>query len=172
LEFARGRDVLLIAGGLGLAPLRPAIHALLANRQHFGRLILVYGSRQPIDLLYSREFDDWIRQGLEMIVTVDRADASWCGRVGVVPALLKRLSFDVRRTAALLCGPEIMMRFAAHELLAHGLAPNELYLSIERNMQCGVGLCGRCQLGPFFVCKDGPVFSYDRICRFFLQEHF
>ena len=172
LDQVRGKDVLLIAGGLGLAPLRPAVQALLARREQFGRIMLLYGTRHPVDLLYQRDYPHWTQQGLEMLVTVDRADETWRGTVGVVPALLNRLSFDPARTAVFTCGPEIMMRFTARELIARGLSPAQLFISIERNMQCGVGLCGRCQLGPFFVCKDGPVFAYNRIDRFFNQEHF
>jgi NAD(P)H-flavin reductase len=172
LALARGRDVLVVAGGLGLAPLRPVVRALLAQRGEYGRLVLLYGSRQPADLLYRREYADWQRQGLEVLVTVDRADETWSGRVGVVPALLGRVSFDPARTVAFTCGPEVMMRFAVSELLARRLSPERVFLSIERNMQCGVGLCGRCQLGPYFVCKDGPVFASQRISRFIRQEHF
>jgi NAD(P)H-flavin reductase len=172
LEQARGQDVLVVAGGLGLAPLRPLIRALLARRREFGRLLLLYGSRQPADLLYQREHAAWQQQGLEMRVTVDCADAAWGGRVGVVPALLGRVSFDPARTIAFTCGPEIMMRFTVYELLSRRLPPERIYLSVERNMQCGVGLCGRCQIGPYFVCKDGPVFSFQRLGRFVQQEHF
>jgi NAD(P)H-flavin reductase len=172
LDKARGQDVLLVAGGLGLAPLRPVIRSLLARRKEYGRLLLLYGARSPVDLLYQREYADWERQGLEMLVTVDRADETWAGRVGVVPALLGRISFQPERTLAFTCGPPIMMRFAALELMARLLPAERIFLSIERNVQCGVGLCGRCQLGPYFVCKDGPVFAYNRIGRFFRQEYF
>ena len=172
LEQARGQDILVVAGGLGLAPLRPVIRMLLARRSEYGRLLLLYGARQPVDLLYHREYAGWEQQGLAMLVTVDRADATWTGRVGVVPTLLGRIDFDPTRTIAFICGPEIMMRFTVYELLARRLAPGRVFLSIERNMQCGVGLCGRCQLGPYFVCKDGPVFAFNRIGRFVNQEHF
>jgi NAD(P)H-flavin reductase len=172
LEQARGQDVLIVAGGLGLAPLRPVIQTLLARRSQYRRLLLLYGSRQPMDLLYQREYAGWVQQGLELMVTVDRADQSWNGRVGVVPALLSRVSFDPTQTIAFTCGPEVMIRFTVYELLARRLSPERIYLSIERNMQCGVGLCGRCQLGPYFVCKDGPVFAFNRIGRFIRPEHF
>lgn len=171
LEQARGQDILVVAGGLGLAPLRPVIHTVLARRSEYGRLMLLYGSRQPSDLLYHREYAGWIRQGLEMLVTVDSADDTWSGHVGVVPPLLRHIGFDPTRTTVFTCGPEVMMRFTVYELLAHRLAPERIFLSIERNMQCGVGLCGRCQLGPFFVCKDGPVFAFNRIGHFLRQAH-
>ena len=172
LEQARGRDVIVVAGGLGLAPLRPVIHALLDRRDEYGRVVLLYGARQPADLLYRREYDGWVRRGLEMLVTVDRADETWTGRVGVVPALMGRVGFDPARTIAFTCGPEVMMHFTVRELLARGLPPERIFLSLERNMECGVGLCGRCQLGPFFLCKDGPVFAYDRVCRFLGHKNF
>lgn len=172
LGQARGQDVVIVGGGLGLAPLRPAITMLLANRAQYGRLILLYGARHPSDLLYSREYDQWRAQGLEVLVTVDHADSDWTGRVGVVPQLLKGLKFDFGRTLVFTCGPGVMMHFTIIELLAQGLSSERIFLSIERNMQCGVGLCGRCQLGPFFVCKDGPVFAYNKIGHYFKQERF
>ncbi len=172
LDQARSQDVLVVAGGVGLAPLRAVIRTLLARRSEYGRVLLLYGSRQPGELLYQREYAAWVRQGLEMLITVDRADESWSGQVGVVPALLSRVSFDPARTIAFSCGPEIMMRFTVAELLARRLSPARIFLSIERNMQCGVGLCGRCQLGPYFVCKDGPVFAYNRLASFIREEYF
>jgi NAD(P)H-flavin reductase len=172
LDHARGQDVLVVAGGLGLAPLRPVIRTVLARRSEYGRLLLLYGSRRPVDLLYQREYAGWVQQGLEMLVTVNSADDTWGGRVGVVPQLLSGVNFDPARTIAFTCGPEVMMRFTVYELLARRLSPERIFLSIERNMQCGVGLCGRCQLGPYFACKDGPVFAFDRIGRFMRHEHF
>jgi NAD(P)H-flavin reductase len=167
-----GRDVLLVAGGLGLAPLRPLVQALLTQRTRYGRLILVYGARQPADLLYQREYPDWQRRGMEVLVTVDRADPSWRGRVGVVPILLQKLGFDPERTVMLTCGPEIMMRFSISEARTDRIGEQDIHLSLERNMHCAVGLCGHCQLGPDFVCKDGPVFSFPDIARFLHQKNF
>jgi NAD(P)H-flavin reductase len=167
---ARGRDVLVVAGGLGLAPLRPAVTTLLANREEYGRLTLVYGARTPADLLFRAEYPDWERRGMTVMVTVDRTDAAWLGDVGVVPLLLRRLRLDSERTVVLTCGPEIMMRFSIAQVWGEGIAGRDVYVSLERNMQCAVGLCGHCQLGPEFLCKDGPVFSYARVARFFHQE--
>jgi NAD(P)H-flavin reductase len=172
LEQARGRDVLVVAGGLGLAPLKLVVKALLDDPARYGRRILLYGAREPADLLYHAEYAEWERRGLEVLVTVDRADASWTGRVGVVPMLLRRLAIAPERTTTMTCGPEIMMRYSAAEALASRVAGGDIYLSQERNMHCAVGLCGHCQLGPEFVCKDGPVFAYPRIARFFNQDHF
>jgi NAD(P)H-flavin reductase len=172
LDRALGRDVVVVAGGLGLAPLRLAIKALLARRGDYGRVVLLYGARQPADLLFAAEYDRWQSRGLELRITVDHADATWHGDVGVVPILLRRLRLDPGRTVLLACGPEIMMQFSVAEALADGIAPDDVAVSLERNMQCAVGLCGHCQLGPEFVCKDGPVFAYSRVARFFKQRDF
>jgi NAD(P)H-flavin reductase len=169
---ARGRDVVLVAGGLGLAPLRPAVMSLLAEREQYGRLTLVYGARSPADLLFRAEYEEWVRRGMEVRITVDRGDDDWRGDVGVVPLLLRRLRMDPSRTVVMMCGPEIMMKFSIAEALAGHVDGRDVYVSLERNMQCAVGLCGHCMLGPEFLCKDGPVFSYDRVGRFFHQEHF
>jgi NAD(P)H-flavin reductase len=159
-----GRDVVLVAGGIGLAPLRPAIYTLLRDRRQFGRVNLVYGARSPDTLLYQDQFDDWSQQGLIVHTTVDRSAPGWMGNVGVVTLLLERLrSFDSRNTVLLCCGPEVMMNFTVMTALNRGLTREQIWLSMERNMQCGAGLCGHCQLGPEFICKDGPIFSYDRL---------
>ena len=166
-----GRDVVLVAGGIGLAPLRPALYRLLAQRERFGKLVLLYGTRTPADVLYRRELERWRgRFDLEMHVTVDRAMGGWRGNVGVVTALIAKAPFHAANTAALVCGPEVMMRFTAQELLQRGVAASRLYVSVERNMQCAVGFCGHCQFGPVFICKDGPVFRYDRIEPLFSQR--
>ena len=159
-----GRDVVVVAGGLGLAPLRPAIHALLANRPAYGRLHILYGARTPADLMYTRELERWRgRLDVEVRVTVDVAPPSWKGDVGVVTKLFGRLALDPQRAAALVCGPEVMMRFAAAGLVDSGLDGSSIWLSMERNMQCGAGVCGHCQLGPFLLCRDGPVLPLSRL---------
>ncbi|NHN77757.1 Ni/Fe hydrogenase subunit gamma [Azotobacter chroococcum] len=164
LAEAEGADVLLVAGGLGLAPLRPALYALLARRERYGRVVVMVGSRSPADILYRRELEHWRRRpDLEVLLTVDHADAGWRGHVGVVPALIPHAGLDPAKTLALVCGPEVMMRFTANALLAAGVGAGRIHLSMERNMKCAVGQCGHCQFGPFFVCKDGPVLRYDRI---------
>lgn len=168
---ARGRDVVLVAGGLGLAPLRPALTTLLANREHYGRLILVYGARTPADLLFRGEYADWQQRGMQVLVTVDRGGTGWQGDVGVVPQLLRRASLDPGRTIVMMCGPEIMMRFSIAQALAGHIPEQDLFVTLERNMQCAVGLCGHCQLGPEFLCKDGPVFAYPEVARLLHQEH-
>ena len=164
LEQALGADVLVIAGGLGLAPLRPALYRLLAERQRFGRVVLLYGTRSPADILFRRELESWRRRlDLELEVTVDHASSDWRGNVGVVTTLIPRAAFDPLHSIAMVCGPEVMMRFAIASLRDVGLPDDAIYLSMERNMKCAIGHCGHCQLGPTFICKDGPVFRYDRV---------
>jgi len=165
-ELATGRDLVLVAGGIGLAPLRPVLYAVAARRAEFGRVVLLYGTRSPEDVLYRRELERWREEAdIVVLVTVDRATRSWPGEVGVVTRLVARAPFDAAGAVALVCGPEIMMRFAADALRRRGVAPERVHLSLERNMKCAIGLCGHCQLGPTFVCKDGPVFPYPRVKR-------
>ncbi|MBL8891068.1 MAG: FAD/NAD(P)-binding protein [Planctomycetaceae bacterium] len=164
LEACKQRDVVVMSGGLGLAPLRPMLYALMAKRSEFGRVVLLHGARTPETILYPEELSQWQAQGIEVELTVDRADGEWAGNVGVVPLLLDRLP-DLRpaQTEVVTCGPEIMMHFSAISALKRGIPETSIWLSMERNMQCAAGLCGHCQWGPLFVCKDGPVFRYDRI---------
>jgi len=164
LTEARGADVVIVAGGIGLAPLRPALYQLVAARKYYGRVVLLYGTRTPADILFRRELQQWhSRFDLEIHVTVDRAIGSWRGNVGVVTSLIPRAPFDPHSTLAMVCGPEIMMRFTVQELEKRGVAMPNIYLSMERNMKCAVGFCGHCQFGPTFICKDGPIFRYDRV---------
>jgi NAD(P)H-flavin reductase len=161
VEKARGRDVVVIAGGLGLAPVRPIIYELMENRDAYGKVTLLYGARNPDEILFAEELTQWrARLDFGVEVTVDRANDRWRGHVGVVTALLRGADFDPRNTTAFVCGPEVMMRFGAAGLTDMGVAPGNIWLSMERNMQCGIGLCGHCQLGPVFVCRDGPVFDW------------
>jgi len=164
IDDCRGKDVLLVAGGIGLAPLRPAIYELLANRGDFGELTLLYGARSPDGLLYPDEYDGWRDAGLDVQITVDRSLVSWTGNVGVVTVLLDRLPLPrPTETLLLTCGPEIMMWHTIQAALRRELTPDSVHVSLERNMNCAVGLCGHCQFGPEFLCKDGPVFRYDRV---------
>lgn len=159
-----GRDVLVVAGGLGLAPLRPVIEALALDPMRASRLDLLIGARTPHDLLFTREWRRWdASPHCRVLATVDRATPDWRRHVGVVPALIDLVEPSPGRTTALVCGPEVMIRFTVRKLLAKGLRPADVWVSLERNMRCAVGLCGHCQLGPAFVCKDGPVFRYDRV---------
>jgi NAD(P)H-flavin reductase len=161
---AAGRDVVIVAGGLGLAPLRPALYRLLAERERYGQIVLLYGTRSPSDILFQREIETWRRRlDINIEVTVDHAAQDWHGHVGVVTTLIPRASFDPMHTIALVCGPEVMMRFAIAALRDAGIGDKAIYLSMERNMKCAVGFCGHCQFGSMFVCRDGPVFRYDRV---------
>jgi len=165
---AEGRDLVIVAGGLGLAPLRPAIYHALAHRPAYGNIELIYGARTPQDILYYRELQGWRgRFDLRVHVTVDTAPPEWRGRVGVVTKIISEARFDPPNTVALVCGPGVMMRFTVQELVGRGVEPDNIFVSLERNMQCGQGLCGHCQLGPLFICKDGPVYPFSRVKGWF-----
>lgn len=165
---SEGSDLIIVAGGLGLAPLRPLIYHVLAERERYGRVVVLYGARGPADILYRRELEAWrTRLDVDITVTVDHATADWRGNVGVVPALIPRTPIDPDHAMAMVCGPEIMMRFTIDALQQRGLAMDRIFVSMERNMKCAIGLCGHCQFGPAFVCRDGPVFRFDRIAPFF-----
>ena len=161
IERAVGRDIVVVAGGVGLAPLRPLIRHLVDHRPIYGDVTVVYGARRPDERMF---LDDLAalgaRDDIDLRVTVDRAPNDWSGRVGFVTQHLKGAARAPERTDAFLCGPEVMMRFVADDLVAIGIAPSRIWVSLERNMNCGVGLCGHCQVGPLLVCRDGPVVAY------------
>jgi NAD(P)H-flavin reductase len=172
LERAAGHDVVLVAGGIGLAPLRPAIYQLLGNRSEFGELTLIVGAREPQLLLYPGEYDAWRAAGMNVLTTVDRPDSSWRGSVGVVTSILDRLWMrDPARTMVLTCGPEVMMWYVMRTAVTRGVPAEQLYLSLERNMNCAVALCGHCQFGPYFLCREGPVLSFERVQRLLRIEN-
>lgn len=171
VELVSGYDVVLVAGGIGLAPLRPVLYYLLANRNNYGKVVLLYGTRTPDDILFQNELKKWrSRFDLETHITVDRAAGAWHGNVGVVTTLINKAPFDPLNTMAMVCGPEIMMRFTAMAMQKRGLTDERIYVSMERNMKCGIGLCGHCQMGTEFICKDGPVYSYAKIKDLFLKR--
>jgi NAD(P)H-flavin reductase len=172
LEDAAGKNLIIVAGGIGLAPLRPVILSVLNHRHAYGRVLLLYGARTPADLLYTREFGRWRESGLEVNITVDMGDESWRGKVGVVPQLFYFVRMEHKNTVVLTCGPEIMMRFVIYEALARRIPKDAIYISMERNMKCAVGFCGHCQFGPTFICKQGPVFNFAAIEPFFGKEDF
>jgi NAD(P)H-flavin reductase len=164
LDQANGKDVLIVAGGLGLAPLRPAVYSILTDRARFGRVVILVGCRTPEEVLFGRELERWRgRFDLDVRVTVDRARPEWRGQVGVVTTLLPNALSDPPKTVAFICGPEVMIRFTASDLVARGVAPEAIQISMERNMKCAVGICGHCMFGPEFVCKDGPAFPWSRV---------
>jgi NAD(P)H-flavin reductase len=160
---AEGADVVLAAGGIGLPPLRPVILSLLAQRERYRRIVLLYGGRSPGELLFTDEYGGWSEQGCEVLVTVDSAGPEWLGHVGVVTRLIAPAMLEPQTLVAMSCGPEVMMRFFVAALADRGVDPRRMYVSMERNMQCGIGQCGHCQLGPGLVCRDGPVYRWSEL---------
>jgi len=171
LEQAVGRDVVIVTGGIGLAPLRPLVDAIAAQRARFGAVRLFYGARTPADMLYRTELDRWTRNSeIEVSLSVDRADDRWSGPVGVVTQLFDRATWDGSRAVGFVCGPERMMQATAESLEERGLSDDRIFVTLERHMECGIGLCGHCQMGKLFVCKDGPVFSMAQLGQVFGRE--
>lgn len=159
-----GGDIVIVTGGIGLAPLRPAILEVVSRRADYDRVVLLYGARSPDDILFADDMAAWAAEhDIVVEVTVDYGPPSWTGRVGLVTTLVTRAGFDPLHTLALVCGPEVMMRYAATALMARGVPDTRVRLSMERNMKCGVGLCGHCQLRELVLCVDGPVLGYDRL---------
>lgn len=164
VDRAEGGDVVFVAGGIGLAPLRPAILQLAAARDRYRRVVIVYGARTPEDVLFGEDLRHWEQDlAITVDITVDNGPHDWRGRVGLVTQLIPRAGFDPAHTTAYVCGPEVMMRSAALALRDRGVRADRIRLSMERNMKCGVGLCGHCQLRELFLCVDGPVLGYDRL---------
>jgi len=161
VEKMKGKDILFAAGGLGLAPLRSLINEVLDQRGFFGRVIILYGTKQPSEILFGDELLQWAaREDVEFHMTVDRADGDWTGNVGVITTLFPQITINPRNTVAATCGPPIMYRFVLMELLGKGIPESQIYLSLERRMKCGVGKCGHCQINDLYCCQDGPVFRY------------
>jgi NAD(P)H-flavin reductase len=171
IDRLTGGDVVMVAGGIGLAPLKPMVHWLRHNRQRFRRVVLLFGCRSPDDRLYVDELQQWQSDDvIDVLVTVDNASDGWVGPVGVVTNLLQRIRVSADRTTVMVCGPRILNRVAAWSFLQLHVPPERVYLSLERNMNCGFGQCGHCQMGSKFVCKDGPVFAFSEIAEFFASE--
>ncbi|MFI5380269.1 MAG: FAD/NAD(P)-binding protein [Tepidisphaerales bacterium] len=171
MDKLKGQDVVILGGGIGLAPLRPMIYWLLQHREHCRRVVLLYGCRTPEDRLYVDELQQWADDPtLDVLVTVDNATTGWTGPVGVVTNLLRRVKVNAQRTIVMVCGPRILNRVAAWNFLQLHVPPDQVYVSLERNMNCGFGRCGHCQYGPKFVCKDGPVFCFSEIADIFAKE--
>lgn len=172
LQAVQGMDLVIACGGIGLPPLRGALYSIMRERAKYGKVTLLYGARSPKDLMYPGEYETWQNAGIEVQATVDRGDEAWTGRVGVVPMLFYHFRVDPHKTAVLTCGPEIMMRFVIYEALARRIPSENIFVSLERNMKCGQGACGHCQLGPYFICKDGPIFPFNRLEAFFNVEEY
>lgn len=164
IEKFRGKDMLFVPGGLGLAPLRSLINQVIDERAQFGRVIILYGARNPSELLFTDELKLWSEMdGIEFHVTVDRGDANWTGNTGVVTTLFKKISVYPRNTIGVTCGPPVMYRFVLMEFIGKGLSEGNIYLSLERRMKCGIGKCGHCQINHIYACQSGPVFPYKEI---------
>jgi len=164
VEKMKGKDILFAAGGLGLAPLRSLINQVLDERGCYDRVIILYGTKQPSEILFKDELLEWAeRDDVEFHMTVDRADDDWRGHVGVITTLFPKVKINPRNTVAATCGPPIMYRFVLMEMLGKGIPETQIYLSLERRMKCGVGKCGHCQINGFYCCQDGPVFNYAQI---------
>lgn len=165
LDKFRGKEVFIVGGGVGLAPLRALLYALFNDVSEYKKIILRYGARSPKDIVYKNEIDSWKGKGghVDIGVTCDVGDGSWKGNVGLVTTILKTEGLDINNAVTIVCGPPIMMKFATFKLLDLGFKDSQIYLSMEKNMSCGIGKCGHCRIGPYYACKDGPVFSYDKI---------
>jgi len=164
VETLMGKDLLFVAGGIGLVPLRSLIKYSLTHRNAFGRIIILFGARSPKERLFTDELADWSsRTDVEFLETVDRGDESWKGNVGVITTLFKKISIDPRRTAALIVGPPVMYKYALLEVQAKEVPKQNIWLSLERRMKCGLGKCGHCQINNYYVCQEGPVFTFAQI---------
>jgi NAD(P)H-flavin reductase len=171
-EESVGREIVIVAGGIGLAPIRPLIYHLLAHRERYGRIVLLYGARTYGEMIYRRELEQWrSRFDMDVFVTVDRSTSSggraWHGNVGVVTSLIPHAPLDPAKSVAMVCGPEVMMNYSVQALQRRGITSDRIYLSLERHMKCGIGLCGHCQFGPHFICTNGPIFRFDQLERLF-----
>lgn len=168
IESAKGKDVLVIVGGIGLAPLRPVLYYLMAHREDYGQVSLLYGARTPEDQIFMSEYQEWSKK-LDVYTTIDRVDRTknnWQGQVGVVTNLISKAKFDANNSIAMICGPEIMMRFVGLKLKDHGMKFEDIFISMERNMKCAIGFCGHCQLAGTFICKNGPVYTYQEMQKY------
>ncbi len=164
LDNFRGKDVLIVGGGVGLAPLRSLLFALFSDMHRYNKVVLRYGARTPQDIVFKNLLPEWAKiRNVDIGITVDVADATWRGKVGLVTTILKDLPIDLKRAVSVVCGPPIMMKFVTLKLIDIGFKPQEIYLSMEKNMSCGIGKCGHCRIGKYYVCKDGPVFTYEQL---------
>ncbi len=163
-EGTKGRDIMVVAGGIGLVPARSFINYVLANRKDYGRLIILFGARSPSERLFTDELADWAkRDDVEFLETVDKGDDTWKGNVGVITTLMPKVKIDPAKTTCVVVGPPIMYRFVIMEAKKMDLADKDIVVSLERRMKCGVGKCGHCQINDKYCCQDGPVFTYEEI---------
>ncbi len=164
LESFFGKDVLIVGGGVGLAPLRSLLLSLFAQIDRYNKIVLRYGARTASDIVYKDTLPEWAKKDkVDVVTTVDLGDASWRGNVGLVTTILKDVPVDLKKAVAIVCGPPIMMKFVTLKLLDLGFQPPDIYLSMEKSMSCGLGKCGHCRIGKYYICKDGPVFTYEQL---------
>jgi len=164
LDQYSGKEILIVGGGVGLAPLRGLIYALFNDLNRYKKVVIKYGARTPSDIVYKDEIGTWAKAGKsEVSLTVDSGDKDWKGKVGLVTTILDDIGVDLKNAVSVVCGPPIMMKFVTFKLIEKGFTPDKIYLSMEKNMSCGLGKCGHCRLGNFYACKDGPVFTYEKI---------
>jgi len=167
IEEVEGKEILIVGGGVGLAPLRALLYALFENIDKYKRVSIKYGARNPDELLYRKSYEEWsAKPKVDLTVTIDAPAPGWTGNVGLVTSLLDDLDIDIENAAAFSCGPAIMLKFVTFALLDKGFKPNQIYLSMNRRMSCGIGKCGRCNIGPYYLCKDGPDMRYDKIMNY------
>jgi NAD(P)H-flavin reductase len=172
LDLLQGKNLVFVAGGIGLAPLRSLIWNVIDSRDKYDNIDIIYGARSPSDLCFKYDLDDWDKnKTVNMVTTVDRGDESWTGRVGFVPAVLEQVAPSASNTVAIVCGPPIMIRFTFPVLEKLGFTPEQMITTLEKRMKCGIGKCGRCNIGNLYVCRDGPVFSYAQIKSFISSEY-
>jgi NAD(P)H-flavin reductase len=172
LDFLQGKNLVFVGGGIGLAPLRSLIWNVIDNRDKYKNIALIYGARSPIDLCFKYDLDAWGKnKTIKSVTTVDKGDASWTGRVGVVPKILEEVAPSAKNAVAIVCGPPIMIRFTFPVLTKLGFTPEQMLTTLEKRMKCGIGKCGRCNIGNIYVCRDGPVFTYAQIKSFVSSEY-
>jgi sulfhydrogenase subunit gamma (sulfur reductase) len=172
LDFLKGKNLVFVAGGIGLAPLRSLIWNVIDNRDQYENIDIIYGARSPHDLCFKYDLDAWEQdKTVKMTTTVDRGDESWTGKVGFVPQILEQAAPSAKNAAAIVCGPPVMIRFTFPVLEKLGFTPEQMITTLEKRMRCGIGKCGRCNIGDIYVCRDGPVFSYAQIKGFFSSEY-
>jgi sulfhydrogenase subunit gamma (sulfur reductase) len=172
LDFLKGKNLVFVGGGIGLAPLRSLIWNVIDNRDKYKKIDIVYGARTPADLCFKYDLEAWDKdKTVNMVTTVDRGDDKWKGKVGVVPKILEEVAPSAGESVAIVCGPPIMIRFTFPVLEKLGFKPEQMLTTLEKRMKCGIGKCGRCNIGNLYVCRDGPVFSYAQIKDFVSSEY-
>jgi len=172
LDFLRGKNLVFVGGGIGLAPLRSLIWNVIDNRGKYKNIDIIYGARTPADLCFKYDLEAWDKdKTVNMVTTVDKGDDAWKGKVGVVPKILEEVAPSAKEAVAIVCGPPIMIRFTFPVLTKLGFKPEQMLTTLEKRMKCGIGMCGRCNIGNIYVCRDGPVFSYEEIKSFVSSEY-